>query len=164
LAWAVERRIMVSRQRAVTGWVLNSWAHTQNIFISVTTLRRRKGMKNDFGFTAPTSPVIFALVFFCSRILMGTWSFSSTASVSGQGSRNLSRSCRSQSTHRVATATFWRIFHHDGKISWWGWGVNAHPPLTIFTITYKVAVYAQAERADTLPLFHLYPYVLYGAG
>ena len=29
----------------------------------------------------------------------------------------------------------------------------------IFTITYKVAVYAQAERADTLPLFHLYPYI-----
>jgi hypothetical protein len=33
--------------------------------------------------------------------------------------------------------------------------------LTIFTITYKVAVYAPAERADTLPLFPLYPYVLY---
>jgi hypothetical protein len=29
-----------------------------------------------------------------------------------------------------------------------------------FTITYKVAVYAPAERADTLILFHLYPYVL----
>jgi hypothetical protein len=26
--------------------------------------------------------------------------------------------------HRVATATFWRTFHHDGKTSpgWWGWG------------------------------------------
>ncbi len=34
-----------------------------------------------------------------------------------------------QSTHRLATATFWRTFHHDGKISpgWWGWGVHAHP-------------------------------------
>jgi hypothetical protein len=34
-----------------------------------------------------------------------------------------------QSTHRVANATFWRTFHHDGKISpaWWGWGVHAHP-------------------------------------
>jgi hypothetical protein len=34
-----------------------------------------------------------------------------------------------QSTHREATAAFWRIFHHDGKISpaWWGWGVHAHP-------------------------------------
>ncbi len=37
----------------------------------------------------------------------------------------------SQSTHRVATAAFWRTFHHDWKISlgWWGWGVNAHPLL-----------------------------------
>jgi hypothetical protein len=26
---------------------------------------------------------------------------------------------------------------------------------------YKVAVYAPAERADALPLFHLYSYVLY---
>ncbi len=37
---------------------------------------------------------------------------------------------------------------------------GALPPLfTIFTITYKVAVYAPAERADKLPLFRLYPYV-----
>jgi hypothetical protein len=34
------------------------------------------------------------------------------------------------------------------------------PPFTIFTMTYKVAVYAPAARADTLTLFHLYPYVL----
>jgi hypothetical protein len=33
------------------------------------------------------------------------------------------------------------------------------PPFTIVTITYKVAVYASAEQADTLPLFHLYPYI-----
>jgi hypothetical protein len=34
-----------------------------------------------------------------------------------------------QKTHRVAMATFWRIFHHDGKLSpsWWGWGVHAQP-------------------------------------
>jgi hypothetical protein len=31
------------------------------------------------------------------------------------------------------------------------------PPFTLVTITYNVAVYAPAERADTLPLFHLYP-------
>jgi len=31
------------------------------------------------------------------------------------------------------------------------------PPFALFTITYKVAVYAPAERADTLPVFHLYP-------
>jgi hypothetical protein len=36
------------------------------------------------------------------------------------------------------------------------------PPFTIVNITYKVAVYAPAERADTVPLFHLYPYVLCG--
>jgi hypothetical protein len=33
------------------------------------------------------------------------------------------------------------------------------PPLPIFTIAYKVVVYAPAERAVTLPLFLLYPYV-----
>ncbi len=34
-----------------------------------------------------------------------------------------------KSTHRVAIADFWRISHHDGKISpgWWGWGLHAHP-------------------------------------
>ncbi len=36
------------------------------------------------------------------------------------------------------------------------------PPFTIFTITDKAAVYPPAERADKLPLFHLYPYVLCG--
>ncbi len=32
--------------------------------------------------------------------------------------------------HRVATAAFWRTFHHEGKIipGWWGGGeVHAHP-------------------------------------
>jgi hypothetical protein len=38
-------------------------------------------------------------------------------------------------------------------------GGTRPPPFTIFTITYKVAVYASAENADTLHLFHLYPYV-----
>ncbi len=41
-----------------------------------------------------------------------------------------------------------------------GEGAGARPPpFTLFTIMYKVAVYAPAERADTLPLFHLYPYM-----
>jgi glycerol uptake facilitator-like aquaporin len=31
---------------------------------------------------------------------------------------------------------------------------------TIFTITFKVAVYALAERADTHSLFHINPYML----
>jgi hypothetical protein len=71
-----------------------------------------------------------------------------------------------QSIHRVAAAAFWRTFHHDGKIcpGWSGWGCTATPfsIYLLFTITYKVAVYALAERADTFPLFHLYPYVLCG--
>ncbi len=32
-------------------------------------------------------------------------------------------------------------------------------PFTLFTITYKVAVNALAERVDTLHLFHLYHYM-----
>ncbi len=65
--------------------------------------------------------------------------------------------------YRVTTATFWRKFHHEGKISpgWWGW--DARPlPFTIFTITYithAVVVYAPAERADSLPQFLFYPYM-----
>ncbi len=40
---------------------------------------------------------------------------------------------------------------------------GARPPrFTIFTITSKVAVCAPTERAETLPLFHLYPSVLCG--
>jgi hypothetical protein len=45
-----------------------------------------------------------------------------------------------------------------GKVG--GEGCGARPPLfTINTIMYKVVVYAPAERADTLPLFLLYPYI-----
>jgi hypothetical protein len=33
------------------------------------------------------------------------------------------------------------------------------PLFTISTITYKFVVYAAAEKADTLPLFPLYPYM-----
>ncbi len=39
-------------------------------------------------------------------------------------------------------------------------GVGARPPpLTISTITYKVVMYAPAQKADTLHLFLLYPYM-----
>ncbi len=65
-----------------------------------------------------------------------------------------------QSTHSVAMATFWPTFHHDGKISpaWSGGGGGARPPpFTISTFTYTVAVSAPAERANSLPLFLLYP-------
>ncbi len=63
--------------------------------------------------------------------------------------------------HRVAMTTFWRTFHHIGKISpgWWGWGGSRPPPFTLSTITYKVVVYALVERADTPPLFLLDPCV-----
>ena len=33
------------------------------------------------------------------------------------------------------------------------------PPFTTSTITYKVLVYAPADREDTLALFLLYPYM-----
>ncbi len=60
-------------------------------------------------------------------------------------------------THKVAIATFWRTFHHDGKISPDEGGGAHPPPFTTSTITYKVVVYALAERTDTFPL--LYPYI-----
>jgi hypothetical protein len=48
------------------------------------------------------------------------------------------------------------------KLAQAGVGGGTRPPsFPLFTITYKVAVYAPVERVDTLTLFHLYPYVLY---
>jgi hypothetical protein len=41
---------------------------------------------------------------------------------------------RAQSTHRVAMATFWGKFHHDGEISQPGEGGGARPPF--FTLQY----------------------------
>ncbi len=67
-----------------------------------------------------------------------------------------------QSKHRVATAAFWRTFHHGGKISPGGEGGVCTPTPFSSSITYKVAMNAPAERADTLTLFHLYPFVLCG--
>jgi hypothetical protein len=40
-----------------------------------------------------------------------------------------------------------------------GGGVARPPSFTLSTITYKVVMYAPAERADTLSLFLLYPYM-----
>jgi hypothetical protein len=69
--------------------------------------------------------------------------------------------------HRVQTE--WQRPHSSvrfimmEKLAQPGEGRVARPaPFTIFTITYKVAGYTPIERADTLHLFHLYPYVLYG--
>ncbi len=42
-----------------------------------------------------------------------------------------------------------------------GGGVRS-PPFTLFTVTYKVAVSAPAERIGAFPLFHLYPILLCG--
>jgi hypothetical protein len=69
-----------------------------------------------------------------------------------------SASAQTQSTHRVANATSWRTFHHDGMVRV---GVHA-APLSLYlqyTITYKVVVYAPAEWADILTLFLHYPYM-----
>ncbi len=58
----------------------------------------------------------------------------------------------------VATAAFWRTFSDEGKISpscMVRVGGARPPPLFTFTITSKVAVYAPAEWANTLTLFHL---------
>ncbi len=64
----------------------------------------------------------------------------------------------------VAIADFWRKFYHDGEksaLAYEGGGGGARPaPFTQATITYKVAVYAPAERADTLILFNLWPYTV----
>jgi hypothetical protein len=40
-----------------------------------------------------------------------------------------------------------------------GWGCTPTPFYYIYTIIYEVVVYAPAERADTLTLFHLFPYM-----
>jgi hypothetical protein len=50
------------------------------------------------------------------------------------------------------------------KSAWPGEGGGARPPpFTLSTITSDVVVYAPAVRADTLPLFLLYPH-LYSVG
>jgi hypothetical protein len=48
--------------------------------------------------------------------------------------KNRSFRIKNHRVHRVAMATVWRVFHHDGKISpgWWGWGVAL--PLSLYSI------------------------------
>jgi hypothetical protein len=43
-----------------------------------------------------------------------------------------------------------------------GWGVHAHTLSLHLPLPKLQCTYAPAERADTLILFHLYPYVLCG--
>jgi hypothetical protein len=73
---------------------------------------------------------------------------------------------RRESTHRQAMTTFWRTFHHDGNSAYPGedGGVYCARPPLLSTITSKVVVYAPAERAGTLLLFLLYPFLLCGIG
>jgi hypothetical protein len=56
--------------------------------------------------------------------------------------------------HGVQTEWPWPI---SGVHSIMRVGGARPPPFTLFSFTYKVAVYASAERADTLSVFHLYP-------
>jgi hypothetical protein len=68
--------------------------------------------------------------------------------------------------HRVPVHTEWTLQNtgihssmmEKSALAGEGWDARP-PPFTPVTITYKVAVYAPAERADTctLTLFHLYP-------
>ncbi len=71
---------------------------------------------------------------------------------------------RPQSTHRAATASFWRTFHHNGKLSpaWWGWGGGVHAdPLSLYLPSHTIVWCTLPLRghADTLPLFLLHPYM-----
>ncbi len=46
------------------------------------------------------------------------------------------------------------------KLAQAGEGGGARPPpFTLFTIMFEVAKYAEAGRADKLPLYHLYSYM-----
>jgi hypothetical protein len=62
-----------------------------------------------------------------------------------------------QSSHRVAMVTFWRTFHHDGKISpdWRGREVHALP-LSLYLLVLVCS--GSEDRYCSLPLFLLYPY------
>ena len=66
-----------------------------------------------------------------------------------------------QSMHRVATATFWRTCHHDGKIcpGWWGWGVHSHPLSLYLPSRTKLDVRWEGlytPPISTLPLYLLW--------
>jgi hypothetical protein len=84
-------------------------------------------------------------------------------------SRNLKGVCDINTSggpsHRVHTEWQWSISSvHSimmGKISGGGWGCTPTPSQSFFHHAQSCSVrYALAERADTLPVFHLYPYVL----
>ncbi len=59
--------------------------------------------------------------------------------------------------HRAATVDFWRTSHHDRKIS--TGGCTPTPFHYIYHHVQSSQRIAPTERADTLTLFHLYPYI-----
>ncbi len=70
-----------------------------------------------------------------------------------------------QRTHRgVAMSTFWRTFHHDGKISpaWWGWGCTPSPFHTIYHHELIYGVRSRWEGRYISPISPLSLYVLCG--
>jgi hypothetical protein len=69
-----------------------------------------------------------------------------------------------QSAHRVAMAVFWRIFHHDGKISpaCWEWGCTLTPFHSIYNYEQSCGVRFSWEGTIHSPISHLPLYVLCG--
>ncbi len=70
-------------------------------------------------------------------------------------------------THRVAMDTFWRKFHHDGKISpaWWGWRVHTLQPFEfIYHHEQSCGVNFSWEGRYTPTISTLPLYVLCGSG
>jgi hypothetical protein len=62
--------------------------------------------------------------------------------------------------HRVHTEWQWPLFGvHSIMMEKSAQPGARPPPFTISTITYKIVVHAPAKRADTLPIFLLYPYM-----
>jgi hypothetical protein len=72
--------------------------------------------------------------------------------------RNIGKST-AQCIHRVAVATFWRTFHHDGKIS----TPNPFHYICHHVHSYKVVYTAPAERLLLLLLFPSTHSVVYSA-
>ncbi len=67
--------------------------------------------------------------------------------------------------HRVAMATIWRTFHHDGKIrpAWWVWGVHPRPLSRIYHHVQSCSVRSSWEgRRYTPPISTLLLYELCG--
>jgi hypothetical protein len=65
----------------------------------------------------------------------------------------------SQSTHRVATATFCRTYHHDGQISpaWQGWVV--HPLSLSLYLLSRAKLWFRLRRKIRSLLIVLYPFM-----